>query len=115
MYTTNRNGQGDNMEEYMSKIMRFSSGPYVYIIVDLDKEEVTEAAYGVPSKYFATAERMDESFEKILDKALESLNRKAVKNLKEFTKNDTKLKESFKRVFLRKIKEAIIYRIKDDE
>lgn len=99
----------------MSKIMRYSVDPYIYIKVDLDKEEAIEAAYGFSSNSFVIAERTDSLFEKILDKALASLNRTDVIKLKELTGNDEKLKEAFKRVFRRKLREIIIYRIKEDE
>ena len=107
-------GKG-HMEKDMSKIMRYSADPYIYIKVDLDKEEVIEAAYGFSSKSFAIAERTNKKKKKILDKALTSLNRTDVKKLKELTGNDEKLKEAFKRVFRRKLREIIIYQIKEDE
>ena len=97
----------------MSMVKKYGLDPYIYIKVDLDKEEVIEAAYGFSSKSFVIAERTDSLFEKILDNALASLNRTDVKKLKEFIGNDAKLKESFKRVFQRELKKIIIYYVKE--
>lgn len=99
----------------MGNIMQFSSGPYIYIKVDLAKEEVTEAAYRCPGKPFEILERKEDSFEKILYKALAALSLKSAIELKKYAKNDEKLKEAFVMLYKRKQRVADIYRIKDDE
>lgn len=98
----------------MGNIMKFSSGPYIYIKVNLDKEEVTEAAYRCPGKPFEISERKEDSFEKILYKALAALSLKSARELKKYAKNDEKLKESFARMYERKRILAEFYKINDD-
>lgn len=98
----------------MGNIMKFSSGPYIYIKVNLDKEEVTEAAYRCPGKPFEISERKEDSFEKILYKALAALSLKSARELKKYAKNDEKLKESFARLYERKRILAEFYKINDD-
>ena len=98
----------------MSMVKKYGLDPYTYIKVDLDKEEVTEAAYRCPGKPFVTAERNDDTFEQILFKALAALSIRSARELKKFAKNDEKLKESFARLYERKRRVADIYKIEDD-
>ena len=98
----------------MNKIMRSLLDPYIYIMVDFDKKEVTEVAYRCSGKPFLIVERTDDSFEEILYKALAALSIKSAIELKEFTKNDEKLKKAFVMLYKRKQRMADIYKIDDD-
>ena len=99
----------------MSMVKKYGLDPYTYIKVDLDREEVTEAAYRCPGKPFEISERKEDSFEKILYKALAALSLRSARELKKYAKNDEKLKEAFVMLYKRKQRVADIYRIKDDE
>ena len=98
----------------MNKTMRSLLDPYIYIMVDLNKKEVTEAAYRCSGKPLIIVERTDDSFEEILYKALAALSIKSAIELKEFTKNDEKLKKAFVMLYKRKQRMADIYKIDDD-
>ena len=98
----------------MRQLKKYSVDPYIFISFDLDKKEVVEAGFGYPNLFCNTAKRTDDSFEEILDKALASLKITDAIYLKELTGNDEKLKESFKRVYQRKLKEADVYKIEVD-
>lgn len=98
----------------MNRTIKSLLDPCIYIRVDLDKKEVTEATYICSGKPLVVAERTDDSFEEILYKALSALSIKSAKELKVIARNDEKLKAAFNKIYRRKIKIAQVYKIDDD-
>ncbi len=95
----------------MSNLKYFSVSLYNSITVDEDNKEVIEVEHGVPRLYHETIKRGEDSFEEVMDVILYKLEKTKVEDLREYSKYDVILKESFKRVYQRKLREARSYKV----
>jgi len=95
----------------MEKYKTFSTNMYTFIKVDLEKNEVVQVGFGFPRLWRDTAKRGETLFMELLDDALYRMELTDVITLSEVARYDILLKESFKRVYERKLTDVNHYKV----